>query len=225
MAKKYRGNFELLDVINEGNLGLIKAIDRFDINLGFRFSTYAAWWIRQSIQKFLLYQNLAIRIPENLYSNIIRFKKRVAKLEQIEKRSLTIEEISKILNVPISTVKEYLQYNYDLISLDQTIGEDNDSTIGDLYMFDNTFETKIMQESLKEEIKILFKTLTPREIEIIKLRYGLREDNKIFSLQEIGKIYNLSRERIRQIESKALNKMKVLTRNNEKCNALKSYIK
>lgn len=222
--KFYRENLEMLDLICEGNLGLVKSIGNFDISLGFKFSTYAIWNIRKAIQSFVSSEINKLKMPENLSNYIIKLKKDISKLEQEYQRKLSFEEISKLLNIEIDKLNEYLSYEFEIKSLNQTIGED-DSTLEEFIPNEENVERAVLLNSLKEELKELYSVLSEQELDVIKMRFGLSEyDGKTYSLREIGEKYNVTHQRISQIEDLALRKMKVMVKRNWKCSSLKDYL-
>ena len=226
VAKKYKCNLELSDLINEGNLGLMKAIDKYDSSLGYKFSTYATWWIKQSIRRFIFKQNSFIRIPEGYKSELIKFKNNLEKLELEERRKLSNEEISKKLSIPLDVVEDYFNSMFEIVSLDYPIGEDNDSTFADFIVENENIEKNIFRELLKKDIDILFKILDEKEIKVIKMRYGLGEyENKAMSIQSIAKEMSLFPQRIINIEKKALMKIRAQCQRDEKSGSLKEYMR
>lgn len=225
-AKKYlNSGLELFELINEGNIGLMKAIEEFDIDKGCKFSTYAIWWIKQSIRKNVLEQKHTLKISPNAVYEILNFKNKIELLEQEEKRKLTEEEIAKKLNIPLNKVTDYLKYDQNIVSIDQTITEEEDMTFKEVIESDENVELEITKSTLKDDIEPLFEILNERERKIIELRFGLNHPNgNTMTLVNIGKKLGLSTERIRQIESKALRKMRILSTKNNKCKSLKEYI-
>lgn len=226
IAKKYHfGNLEILDIISEGNIGLMKAIGNFDSSLGFRFSAYAKWQIRRTIQSFILSENNELKTPENLSNYINILKRKISKLEQVYQRKPSLDEISLELKIPVSELKKYLSYEYDVISLQQTTGEENEE-IGNLISSNIDIEEEVMINILKKDIKQLYEVLTNQELDVIKMRYGLEEyDGKIYSICDIGKKYEVTHQRISQIQKSALKKMKTLVKKNKFCGSLEDYLK
>ncbi|MBQ9254289.1 MAG: RNA polymerase sigma factor RpoD/SigA [Bacteroidales bacterium] len=222
VAKQYQNQgMSLPDLINEGNVGLIKAAQRFDETRGFKFISYAVWWIRQSILQALAEQSRIVRLPLNKIGSMNKINKAFARLEQEYERTPNHEEVAAELDISDDEVRESLRHTGKHLSMDAPLATDEDNTMYDFMRADDTTtpESELMYESLKTEINRAISTLTPKEADILKMFFGL-EGYTPMTLDEIGEKFDLTRERVRQIKEKAIRRLK----NTSRSKILKSYL-
>ena len=217
VARKYlQRGLPMPDLIQEGNMGLLKAVDRYDYSRGFRFSTYATWWIRQAIHRAVADHGRTIRLPVHVLELINRMFRAIREFQQAEQREPTVEELAKRLELPEKTVASTLKTAQDAISLDAPIDDEESAMLGD-FIESNAYpdpQEFSMAESFKRCLGKVMRTLTPREEQVLRMRYGIELESD-YTLEEVGRCFSVTRERIRQIEVQALNKLRHPSRSSE----------